>query len=85
MSMSMALRLVQARISESEFQLLHRRAKAEGKSVQSLIREALSAKLLPDTVNPDDPLFDLFPLIEKGGKAHRLSESHDEYLYGKSR
>lgn len=81
----MALRLVQARIPEAEFQLLHRRAKAEGKTVQSLVREALRAKLLPDTVEPRDPLFELFPLIEKGGKPHRLSEDHDQYLYGNRR
>jgi hypothetical protein len=85
MRMSMALRLVQARIPEVEFQMLHRRAKAEGKSVQALVREALRAKLLPDTVEPNDPLFDLFPLIAKRGKPHRLSEDHDRYLYGNRR
>lgn len=78
----MALRLIQARIPESEFQILHRRAKAEGKTVQALVREALKARLVPDSVDPDDPLFELFPLIKKRGKMHRLSEDHDEYLYG---
>ena len=81
----MAMRLIQARIPEAEFQLLHRRARAEGKSVQALVREALRAKLLPDTVDPKDPLFDLFPLMEKRGKVHRLSEDHDQYLYGNRR
>jgi hypothetical protein len=85
MSMSMPMRLVQARIPEAEFQLLHRRAQAEGKSVQALVREALKAKLLPDTIEPNDPLFELFPLMEKRGKTHRLSETHDEYLYGNRR
>ncbi len=83
--MCMAMRLVQARIPEAEFQMLHRRAKAEGKSVQTLVREALKAKLLPDSVEPDDPLFDLFPLMEKQGRTHRLSEDHDQYLYGNRR
>ncbi|MDE1838051.1 MAG: ribbon-helix-helix protein, CopG family [Euryarchaeota archaeon] len=77
------MRLVQARIPEADFQLLHRCAKDEGKSMQEIVREALHARLAPDAVDPNDPLFDLFPLTERRGKPHRLSEDHDDYLYGK--
>ncbi len=83
--MSRTMRLVQARIPEADYQLLHRRAKDEGKTMQSIVREALHARLLPDTVDASDPLFDIFPLVDKRGKSHRLSEEHDVYLYGSRR
>ena len=79
------MKLVQARVPETEYQLLRRRAKAEGKSLQEVVREALRARLLPDRIEPDDPLFRMFPLVPKRGPAHRISEEHDRILYGLER
>jgi len=77
------MKLVQARIPEAEYDLLRREAKRSGKSLQDVIREALRAHLLDDTVQPADPLFKAFPLFRsKDGRKARISEHHDEVLYG---
>ena len=80
------MKLIQARIPEAEYDLLRREAKRSGKSLQDIIREALRARLLEDTVNPDDPLFAAFPLFRsRDGRKARISERHDEALYGAPR
>ncbi len=80
------MKLIQARIPEAEYELLRREAKRSGKSLQDIIREALRARLLDDTVEPADPLLKAFPLFQsKDGKKARLSERHDEALYGAPR
>jgi len=80
------MKLVQARIPEAEYDLLRREAKRSGKSLQDIIREALRARLPDDTVEPTDPLFTAFPLFRsKDGRRARISERHDEALYGASR
>jgi hypothetical protein len=80
------MKLVQARIPEAEYELLRREAKRSGKTLQDIIREALRARLLDDTVEPSDPLFRAFPLFRsKDGRKARISERHDEVLYGTSR
>jgi len=80
------MKLIQARIPEAEYDLLRREAKRSGKSLQDVIREALRARLLDDTVQPADPLFDAFPLFRsKDGRKARVSERHDEVLYGAPR
>ncbi len=80
------MKLIQARIPEAEYELLRREAKRSGKSLQDIIREALRARLLDDSVEPTDPLFKAFPLFRsKDGRKARISERHDEVLYGASR
>lgn len=79
------MKLIQARVPDAEYQLLRRQARAEGKAMQEVVREALRERLLPDEVDPTDPLFRLFPLTSPTGKRHRRSEEHDDYLYGKRR
>jgi len=79
-----SMRLVQARIPEAEYELLRREAKRSGKSLQDIIREALRARLLDETVEPKDPLFTAFPLFRsKDGRKARISERHGEALYGR--
>ena len=79
------MKLSQARVPETEYQLLRRRAKAEGKSLQEVVREALRARLLPDRIEPDDPLFGMLPLEPLRGASQRIWEEHDRYLYGLER
>jgi hypothetical protein len=77
------MRLVQTAIAEEEYQLLRHRAKTEGKSMKEVAREALRAHLMPDQVNPNDPIFHAFPLIRKRGKTTWWSRDHDSILYGR--
>src|SRR3972149_419622 len=68
------MRLIQARIPEPEYDLLRREAKRAGKSLQDVIREALRAHLLDDTVQPAEPLFKAFALfLSYAGRKSRLS------------
>jgi hypothetical protein len=79
------MRLVQTAIGEEEYQLLRRRASAEGKSMKAIAREALRAHLLPDRVNPKDPIFHAFPLIRQKGRTTWGARDHDDLLYGQAR
>jgi hypothetical protein len=80
------MKLIQARIPEAEYDLLRREAKRSGKTLQDVIREALRARLLEDTIQPSDPLLEAFPLFQsKDGRKARISERHDEVLYGATR
>jgi len=77
------MKLIQARIPEAEYELLRRKARRAGTPMQDVIREALRAHLLPDTVDPEDPIFQPLPVFRsKGGRKARASERHDEILYG---
>ena len=75
--------LVQAEVPDSEYDLLRRRAREEGKPIKLVVREALRAHLLPDTVDPDDPIFHVFPLVKGKGRRHSASTEHDDLLYPK--
>lgn len=79
------MKLVQARVPEVEYELLRRRAKAEGKTIQEWVRIALRERLLPDAIVPNDPNFLSFPLVRKGkGPLTDHASRHDELLYGRS-
>jgi hypothetical protein len=62
-----------------------RRAAEEGKSMKAVTRRALRAHLMPDRVNPEDPVFNAFPLIRKKGRTRWDSRDHDDALYPESR
>lgn len=79
------MKLVQARIPEAEFELLRRQAKTERTTMQEWIRRAIRERLLPDEVDPSDPIFTSFPLVRGKGPKVAVSSRHDEYLYGSSR
>lgn len=79
------MRLIQTAVGEEEYQLLKQRAASEGKTMKAVAREALRAHLLPDSVNPGDPIFKAFPLVKKRGKTTWASREHDKILYGTPR
>jgi hypothetical protein len=81
----MDMKLVQTAIEEQDYQLLRRRATAEGKSRTEVAREALRAHPLPDRVNAADPIFHAFPLVAAKGKKTWASRDHDELLYRRPR
>ncbi len=78
-----SMKLVQTAIAEEEYRLLRERATKEGKSMKEVARDALRAHLLPDRVNPDDPIFHMFPLIKGRGRRTTDSIDHDEILYSR--
>jgi hypothetical protein len=78
------MKLVQTAVAEDEYRLLRERAAREGKSMKQVTREALRAHLLPDRVNPNDPIFHIFPLVRKRGPRTNAAEDHDEVLYGRT-
>lgn len=80
------MKLVQTTIPDEEHQMLRHRAEKEGKSIKAVAREAIRAHLLPDRVNPEDPIFQLGPLIRKrrGDKTTWYSRDHDDLLYPRS-
>ncbi len=53
--------------------------------MQEWIRRAIHERLLPDEVDPSDPIFTSFPLVRRKGPKAGVSTRHDEYLYGSSR
>ena len=75
--------LVQAQIPDGEYRLLRQRALARGEPMKEVVRRAIHAYLEDEKVNPEDPLFRVFPLGSSGKRAHTVGRDHDEYLYGK--
>jgi hypothetical protein len=73
--------LVEAQIPESEYRLLRQRAVASGQPMEEVIRKALRAYLQVESVNPDDPIFHIFPLGASGKKGHQRARGHDDELY----
>jgi hypothetical protein len=76
------MKLIQTRIPEAEYDLLRRRAKADGTTMQEWIRAAIRSRLLPDEVSPSDPIFRAFPLVRGRGPKVDVAAHHDEILYG---
>jgi len=77
------MKLVQTALPDDEYRLLRERANKEGKSMKQVVREALRAHLLPDRVNPDDPIFRAFPLIRRKGRRTTGSLDHDRILHSR--
>ena len=77
------LKVVQTRLTAQEYQLLAEYATKGELSLQEAVREAVRKLVLEDAVNPDDPVFTLPPGGPVTGKKRRISERHDEILYGR--
>lgn len=77
--------LVQAQIPEAEYRLLRQRAEAAGEPMKEIVRLAIHAYLKEEPVDPNDPIFHLFPLGKSGRKGHTAARDHDELLYGPRR
>jgi len=75
------MKLIRTRVPEAEYELLRRRVRAEGTTIQEWIRGAIRARLLPDEVDPADPLFAGFPLVRRKGPKVDVAGHHDEILY----
>ena len=76
------MKVVQTQVSETEYSLLEAYARAHNTTIKEAVREAIRKLTLRDDVDPDSPMFKLFPLTRKRGKVTDASERHDYYLYG---
>jgi hypothetical protein len=73
--------VVQTRLTELEYELLRKRARAEHRPIQEVVREAIRAHVLTDTVDPNEPIFrELAPRGSRRGR-DRSSERVDKLLY----
>ena len=81
------MKLVQTTSPDEEHQMPRRHATKEDESMKAVAREAIRAHLLPDRVNPEDPIFQFGPLIRRrrGDKTTWYSRDHDDLLYPRSR
>lgn len=70
---------VQTKISDTEYALLTKRAAEEERTIQEVLREAISEYVVKGRVDPDDSLFSK-PVAKKGAK--NGSALHDKYIYG---
>ncbi len=82
----MAMRRIQVMIPEEQYAWLRRRARAEGKSVGQLVREAIErlgghagVGELPPL--EEDPIWEIVGAFE-GPSPYDASVRHDEILYG---
>jgi len=53
--------------------------------MKEVVRLALHAYLQDETVDPKDPIFQIFPLGASGKKGHQTARNHDNELYGAKR
>jgi len=79
------MRVVQTELTETEHALLVAYVKAHGTTIEDAVREAIRRLTIRDEVDPDDPIFEIFPLTRAKGKLKNISEEHDRYLYGDRR
>lgn len=76
------MKVVQTRLSETQYSLLAAHAKAHDTTIKEAVREAIKKLTLRDDVDHDDPLFKAFPLTQKKSSIRDASEKADASLYG---
>jgi len=77
----MQRKVVQTTLSDTEYALLTAYAESHKMTIKDAARLAIRKLTLRDEVNPDDPVFRIFPLVKKARHTDG-SERHDYYLYG---
>ncbi len=76
------MKVVQTRVSDTEYSVLVAYAKSRKSTIKDIVREAIRKLTIRDEVEPDDPLFQAFPLTRKKARMTDASEKADLYLYG---
>ena len=74
--------IVQTRLPDLEYDLLRKRARAEKRPIQEVVREAIRLHVMADVVDPQDPIFQAFASERPRKGTGRVSDSVDEILYG---
>ena len=80
--LTLNMRVVQTELTETEHALLEAYVRARGTTIKEAVREAIRKLTVRDQVDPDDPIFKMFPLTRAKGNVKNLSEEHDRHLYG---
>lgn len=73
--------VVQTRLPELEYELLRRRARSEHRPIQDVVREAIRAHVLEDSVDPSEPIFRQLAHQKPRRGKDRTAEHVDELLY----
>ncbi len=76
------MKVVQTLVTDTEYSLLAEYVRSHQTTIRETVREAIRRLTLRDDVDPDDPLFRMFPLTRKKGRIKDGSDRHDFYLYG---
>ena len=76
------MKVVQTQVTETEYALLAAYARSRKTTIKDAMRDAIRAVAMRDSVDPDDPLFQAFPVTKRKGRHADASERHDAYLYG---
>lgn len=67
---------------DTEYFLFVAYAKSRQSTIKEVVRDAIRKLTIRDEVEPDDPVFQAFPLTKKRAKMADASEKADRYLYG---
>ncbi len=78
----MSMKVVQTRVSETEYSLLAAYARTHGTTIKEAVRDAIRKVTLRDEVEPGDPIFKAFPLTRRKARMVDASGKADFYLYG---
>jgi hypothetical protein len=74
--------VVQTLLPEFEHELLRKRARAEHRPIQDVVREAIRRHVIAEMVDPNEPTFRTFPHGRPTRGRDRTSERVDEVLDG---
>lgn len=73
--------IIRTRLPELEYELLRKRARSEHRPIQDIVREAIRAHVLEDTVDPREPIFRELA-HQKGPRGKdRTAQRVDKMLY----
>jgi hypothetical protein len=75
--------VVQTRLPELEYELLRRRARAEHRPIQDVVRAAIRAHVLVDSVDPSEPIFRELAHRTPSRGRDRTVEHIDDLLYSR--
>ena len=77
------MKVVKTWVSDTEYAVLAEYARSRKTTIKDAVREAIRKLTLKEEVDPESPIFKLFPLTKKKGRHDDASERHDFYLYGR--
>ena len=78
------MKVVQSRLSRTEYAVLAGYARSRKTTIEDAMKEAIRKFTLKEDVDPERPIFKIFPLTRKKSRHEDASERHDVYLYGEN-
>ncbi|MHB1908444.1 MAG: hypothetical protein ACYCQJ_06185 [Nitrososphaerales archaeon] len=71
------MKIVQTRLSDSEYKLLEEYATRNSKTIKEVVKEAIRKTVIENKDEPGDSLFVGFPSCKKIGRKDDASNNHD--------